>query len=376
LKFDTIRTKTTDLRRWFRRVEEGNIISYVFGITLNRILAHGVWRRMIRALDQTLVSDPGFGALLDDEKPDLVFFANLFDDIETSLLREARRRRIPTIGFINSWDKVTARSTIRLLPDALLVFNDIVKKEIMAHADISEEKISVVGIPQYDRYHNPIITSREEFAKKLSLDPLRPIMMYAPMGSTFSDSDWLMIDRLHTLIEEGALGNLQLLVRFQPNDFISGEELKKRPWLRYDLPGVRFGAERGGDWDMTEADLVHLTDTLAHIALVVCYASSISVDAAIFKKPVININYEIKKASKPSKNPTFYYATEHYGNAVATGGMRLVESEADLVQWINAYIKNPRLDEEGRARLVREQCGLIDGNAARRIAERVLVISG
>lgn len=234
-----------------------------------------------------------------------------------------------------------------------------------------ENRIRLSGIPQYDRYVRPKTRSREEFFKKIGCDPAKRLVVFAPFGPTLSDSDWEAIDLLHSLIPSRVPG-AELFVRFQPNDFIDALELKKRPWLRYDLPGIRYGSERGGDWDMTEKDLRQLTDTLHHASVVVCYMSSIVVDAALMEKPVINIGFPLKVPGRASKNPLLYYRSEHYANALRSGGIRMVESVDELVHWLNAYIADPAIDREARVRLLREQCWKSDGKSGERLARIIL----
>lgn len=369
LKFRLIRTATTDWRHMASYDVHGNYIKYVVSSLFNRLIARRPVRAALRFVDYYLIGDPGFGALLEKYSPDLVFLTHLFDDAEISLLRESKKRGIATIGFINSWDKLTARCSLRLLPDHLIVFNDIVREEAVRYADMPADKITVSGIPQYDSYVSEKPVSREEFCRKTGLDPTRHIVLFAPIGSTYSDSDWEMIDLLHNLIDQtNAVGGAQLFVRFQPNDFLDTRELERRPWLKYDLPGVRFGKERSVDWDMGFSELSHLIGTLAHTAVLVCYSSSMSVDAAFFDKPVININFEMNPAVRPSKAPTLRYQTDHYIKALRPGGIRLVNSQVELVQWLNAYLNDSSRDRDGRARLVEEQCWRRDGKSGERVA--------
>ncbi|MBI4132353.1 MAG: CDP-glycerol glycerophosphotransferase family protein [Candidatus Sungbacteria bacterium] len=374
LKFHLIRTKTTNLKKRMHLERSGNWPLFVVSHALNWLMARPAVRSFLRPLDLRFVGDPGFGPYFERYRPRAVFLAHLFDDVEIALLREARRRGVPTVGYINSWDKVTTRASLRLLPDTLLVFNDIVKDEVIRYADMRPERVIPAGIPQYDRYVTARSGSREEFFRRIGIDPSKRLIVYAPMGRTFSDSDWEMIDILHSAIESGRIGpDAALLVRFQPNDFIDEEELKRRPHLRYDIPGIRFGRERSVDWDMGFEELAHLTDTLAHLSVLVCYASSIAIDAAIFGKPTVGIAFEVKQQLL-ARSPTQYYRTEHYAKAVATGGIRLAKSERELIAAINAYLADPSLDREKRERLIKAQCWRVDGKAGERIADHILAV--
>ena len=376
LKFHLIRTKTTNLKKRMNLERSGNWPLFFVSHILNWLFARPIVRRLLRPLDLRLVGDPGFGPYFERYRPAVVLLAHLFDDVETALLREARRRGVPSVGYINSWDKITTRASLRLLPDTMLVFNDIVKAEAMRYADMPAGRIIPTGIPQYDRYVTGEPALREEFFRRIGIDPAKRLVVYAPMGRTFSDSDWEMIDILYTAIERGRIGpDAALLVRFQPNDFVDESELKRRPWLHYDLPGIRFGTERSVDWDMGFEELKHLTDTLAHLTVLVCYASSIAIDAAIFGKPTVGIAFEVKKQLL-AKSPTQYYRTEHYAKAVATGGIHLAKSEEELVTAINAYLADPSLDNEKRKRLVESQCWRMDGRAGERIGRAILTAAG
>ncbi|MBI2055292.1 MAG: CDP-glycerol glycerophosphotransferase family protein [Candidatus Sungbacteria bacterium] len=373
LKFHLIRTKTTALKRRMHLEETGDHLRYALSVFANWLIARPSVRKLLRSLDHYLISDPGFSPLFLRYRPDVVFLAHLFDDVEVAMLREARRRGVPTVGYINSWDKVTARSSLRLLPDVLLVFNEIVRAEAVKYADMPAGLVIPAGIPQYDQYINDQPSSREAFFKKIGIDPAKKLVVYAPMGKAFSDSDWEVIDFMKQASDERRIeAGAELFVRFQPNDFIDEIELTKRPWLKYDLPGIRFGQKRGVDWDMGFEELKHLTDTLAYLSVIVCYASSIAIDASIFDKPVIGIAFEIKPGQPLKKSPTQYYRTEHYSKAIQSGGIYLARSRTELVEAINRYLAHPAYEREGRKRLVQSQCWKLDGKAGERLALAVL----
>jgi hypothetical protein len=379
LKFTLLRTFTTDFRRRMNFRRYPKYFSYYWGLLLNRVLARPFFLRAARWLDFTLVRNRTYTHLFEHYKPDLVFLANLFEDAEINLLREAKRHSVKTVAMINSWDKTTARCVLRLLPDKLIVWNDSVKDAIIKYDLAKPEDILVSGIPQYDDYFkgSPSIgsgTNREDFFRSIKSAGDRKILVYSPVGATISgDADWEVIDMLHRLNDEGRFSEkVSILVRFPPNDFVDAAELAKRPYLLYDYPGVRFSKKRGIDWDMSFTELRHLENTLHYMSIMICYASSISVDAAVFDKPVINLFFDIKSPKSHYLSATEYYEFEHYKDAIKTGGIRLVKNETELAEWINKYLKNPALDREGRRRLVGEQCKFTDGGAGSRIGKYVL----
>lgn len=374
LKFLLLRSETMRLRKKMKYEIDHAAFAYYGGLAASWLLARKTARSIIRVLDYALVKNTTYDVLFERYRPDLVLLSNLFNEPEVHFLRAAKKYNVRSVGFINSWDKVSGRCILRLLPDKLVVFNDIVKEEVMRYDDMPETDIFTGGLPQYDQYFGaPPPASREEFFRSIGLDPATRLILYAPVGAAFSDSDWDMIDLIYAMRDQGAFGDhVSVLVRFPPNEQLDMREVARRPFLTYDYPGIRFTSERGSDWDMTADDTQHLIDTLYHMSLLVCYASSLSIDAAVFDKPVINVNFEVKKNQYLLKSPTQYYGTTHYQKALRAGGIRLAGSREELAAWAMRYLEDPSHDREGRKRLVREQCRFTDGKSGERIGTFVL----
>jgi CDP-glycerol glycerophosphotransferase (TagB/SpsB family) len=373
LKFVLLKTETTDLKRKMVAEYEHTWFHYYMGRAVNHVFARPIFRKIARFLDFYLVKDSTYKIFFDKYNPNLVFMAHLFDEPEIAILREAKKRKISSIGFINSWDKVTARCILRLLPDKAIVFNQTVKQELINYNEMKEENIFISGLPQYDFFFDKPTLTRDEFFKKKELDPNKKLIVYATMGRTFSTTDWDIIDLLSKIVNSNSLiKQCELLVRFQPNDFFDREEIEKRPHLKYDQPGIRFGTKRGVDWDMNFTDLDHLKNTLTYMDILISYASSIGIDAALFNKPIINIDFEIKKKDFILKSPTQYYATSHYKNALKTNAIDLVKSKEEMIDIINKYLNNPEIKSEERKKLVFEQCNYTDGKSGERITKYIL----
>lgn len=372
LKFILLRTATTALRREMVFDARGNWFFYYFNATANFLLARPLVRGLVRVLDLGLVRNSTFTKFFEKYRPDLLVSANLFDELEVHFLREAQKWKVKSIGLINSWDRASARCILRLLPDKVVVFNNLVKQDMIKYQDMPEEDIFVGGVPQYDQYLTFKPMPRDKFFRSIGINPLKKLIVYSPVGGMFDDSDWAMIDILCRLKNEEQFGgDTELFLRFPPNDFVDEAELSKRPYLKYAYPGVRFSKKRGVDWDMTFQELEQLSNTMYYMSLLIGYASSIGVDAAVFNKPVICINFEVRK-NKLFKSPSAYNRMAHYEKALATGGIRLVNNEEELVEWAQKYLKNPDLDNKGRRRLFESQCQFLDGKSGERIGKFIL----
>lgn len=367
LKFNLINTATIDIKRRQALERGGNHIAYAAKLIFNRIFARRFFRQITRWFDWLLVRDRFFSPYFDKYQPSVVLLAHLFGDIETALLREAKRRKTPSVGLINSWDKLTARCMIRLLPDKILVHNDVVKKDALTYADMEEKNIKVVGIPHFDYYIQTQRSSREDFFKKYGINTGERIILYTPVGRTNSSADAKTITFLDGLLSSGKLPpRLRLIVRFPPNDEVELPTGFKNNII-FQTPGRRFSVKRSTDWDMGAKDFESLADTLRHSSLLIGYSSTMAIDAAVFDKPVINIDFDFPGAGENH----WIYEVAHYRPVLKTGAVRIAKSEEELIEWIKKYLEHPEIDKENRKKLVEEQCWKLDGQAGKRVADYI-----
>ena len=370
LKKHLVWTETMDIKRR-QLFRPDRPIRYFFEWVLNRVLANRPTRKVIRFLDRVLVRDDRSRYLFDRYEPELVFLAHLFGDEEISLLREARRRNVRSVGLINSWDKITSRGMVRLLPDKLVVHNELIKNDAIKYLDMSPDDVIVTGIPHFDNFVFSRPSSKNVFFKAIGADLNSRLLLFCPLGKSFSSLDVKYINLLLSIREKGFIPkDIQIIVRFPPNDDVELDGLKSGEGLIFERPGKRFGNERGLDWDMNSYDAQRLLDTLFYSSLVVCPPSSMSIDAAFFDKPVINICFEEDDDAYGRIND--YYEMTHYKKILDTRGVRLVYNQEDLIYWVNSYLERPEIDRAGRDSMVKQQCWKTDGKSGERVAVFVL----
>lgn len=374
LKVYLLKTKTMDLKRCYSYYQSQNFLRFSVSFLFNRILARPAVRKLARFLDGCLNIDAALNKLFDDWRPDLVFLPHLFGDDEVAILRAAKRRGIASIGFINSWDKLTSRSILRLLPNNLIVPNEITKKEAIDFHDMPTSRIFVSGAPQFDIYKKLAPTTRETFLRAVGLPIEARFILFCPMGKTFSDSDWQFMELLESFLKNKLLpDDLGVLVRFPPNDTVQLGDKAKLERFVFTAPGVRFAKTRGVDWDMSPVDLQSLFDSIYWSELVICPPSTVSIDAAILDKPIINLGFDFV-SDKSYRSILRFYGAAHYKNIVELGGIALAKNKEHLLELIKNYLDNSRQDSVGRARIVQSQVERLDGKAGERIADFVLDI--
>jgi CDP-glycerol glycerophosphotransferase (TagB/SpsB family) len=132
---------------------------------------------------------------------------------------------------------------------------------------------------------------------------------------------------------------------------------------------------RAGDGlaiDITAENQRHLANTLRHSDVVVNVASTVAIEAAIFDTPVVNVSFDGETPSDWLRSARRYYRFTHYVNITRHRAVRVAERPEQLVDYIGRYLDDPSLDRDGRRRVALEQCQLLDGRAAERLAAFVV----
>lgn len=330
----------------------------------------GPW--IVRKLNLLLLNTHRFDSLLTSYNPDLVFSTDVQNELDADLMTEAKKRGIDTVGMVRSWDNMTSKGLLRILPDRFVVHNEIIKSELARFNGVEPASVTPVGIPHYDRYVRPTHTERAAFLADFGLDPKKKTVLYAPVGDRYvrdNGLDLLVIQTLRTL-------DCNVLVRLPPTDSVTGAKTSAEAGhVAVYETGVRpWSGEIGGGAktnEIGEADEALLIDSLTFADVVVTGQSTIVIDAAAFDRPTVIVGFDDRERVYWD-SVLRYYDFEYYLSIRESGGIAFAESPTDLLLKVGQYFADPRKDHDGRTRLVTEQIGAFDGRATERLARAVL----
>lgn len=343
-------------------------------------------RAFFRALNFRVAPDERFAHFFEQYTPDLVFSTDVTEKYDVDCMMSARRRKIPVVSMVRSFDNLTKLGILRIIPDRLLVWSEPIRDEAVRYHDVPTNRIDVVGIPHYDRYTHGIGKSREAFFESIGADPKKKLIFFSPIGAPrlrHMDSDRYILDIL-------ARRDATILVRLPPTNpvdlgsFLPALPAPKKgdnkpvfgkgffsspasPNIIFDHPGVIF---LQNDWLIdsliSDEDDKRLIEALRNCDLVVGGPSTIAVDASVFDKPTILFNFS--QHNEPLLEPTMEsYNANHMQYILQSGGVRLVGTEKEFEYWIDTYLQHPETDREGRMLLAKNQCWKLDGKASERV---------
>ncbi len=227
-------------------------------------------KKIIPKLYSLIIPLAAFDDLFDKYSPNLIFSTDVLSAIDSRIMTEARKRKIKILGMVRSWDNLTTKSGFRVIPDQLVVHNEILKKEAMDIHDINESIIKVVGVPHYDNYVKGERSSREDLLKKLGIKG--KYFLFGPLG----DRIIKVGNRIHKhtldrdfieLIAKNLPENISLLVRLPPTDTVNMEGYKDNKKVIFDQPGYKFFNKTIKYSELSKNDDNHLINSIYYSRL-------------------------------------------------------------------------------------------------------------
>ena len=325
--------------------------------------------------------------------PDLLITTTMGHSIyDAHIMRIAKKFKVKIVTVILSWDNTSKWGIGSVKPDLVLVWSDTIKKELVYGHDIPSQCIKVVGVPHFDIYTKPPKLNREAFLEKFGLSQDRKIILYTTKAPQNFPYD---ID-IVTIIAKGIIKDLfvfpcQLLVRLHPQHFRSGvgkfpnevldqflnkykEILNWCPYVSLNFPKI---LSEKLDMDMPDSEMDDLHAMLTYSDILVNPFSTLNLEGCIHNLPIINIGFD-GFGNPLYKHPAYRSISidenhTHNQRILRLGFTKIARNPEELISYINLYLKSPHLDQEGRRKVVEQECGLLDGQAGKRAAKEILM---
>ena len=189
--------------------------------------------RLLALVEDAIPSDPLTDAALAAVDPDVVLVSPLVDfaSDQVDVVKSARTLGRRVALCVHSWDNLTNKGLIRLLPDRVFVWNDMQRQEAIRMHGVADAHVVATGAPNYDQWFEkaPSI-SRAAFLERVGLPAARDVVLYlcsspfiAPDEITFIET-WLRALRGS---DNPRLRDAGVLIRPHPEN--------AQPWHRLDL---------------------------------------------------------------------------------------------------------------------------------------------
>jgi len=254
-----------------------------------------------RLMEAAMPSDPGQEALLREWRPDLVLVSPLIDlgSAQTDIVKSARQLGISTGMLLFSWDNLSTKGSLHVMPDHMFVWNERQRLEAVQLHGFPLERTHAAGAPRFDDFFSlSAVTDRAAFCAPLEFDPRQATLMY--LGSSkfvITTRELPFIARWVGAIRASSdprLRQCNILVRPHP-DVKSGDDegpSQSVRWSGLEGKGVvtrPFGDPRAVVLRTHYRKAQGFFEALTHSAAVVALNTSAALEAAIVGRPVFTI---------------------------------------------------------------------------------------
>jgi hypothetical protein len=246
----------------------------------------GATRTALQRFERLLPASDVMVRYLREHSPDVVILASLTlsRSQQLDLLKAARTLRIPVSAAIMSWDHLSSKALLHVVPDQVIVWNDVQKHEAIELHGIPADRIAITGAQCYDQWFTRTPErSREEFCRALGLRSDRPfaLWVHSALTPTPDPPEPVLVQRWIEALRGSSdprLRELGVLVRPHP------ERLKE--WAGVRLDGYANVAFHGSNPIDGSAKNDYF-DSLYYSSAVIGLVTSAFLEAAIVGRPVL-----------------------------------------------------------------------------------------
>lgn len=251
--------------------------------------------------------------LSDSDVTDVVLQS--YFSIENMVIAITAKRLGCKVWVVNwGWKDFYFHEYVPFEVDGLYTWSDDLKfKYLKYNKRIDPNRVISIGNLSFDQMFNySPARELEYYEKKYNFPKDRIIVMYTMVNPIFCEREDLVVELIHNEFKRrDGFHNLIFLVKLNPMDLRSKENLDSNNFSDIVYLDNLWHYDKANDFNLiTEEAQMEWLDLLYYSKLNISVASTVTVEALIMKKPVINIlfgeNGEINKEFERFFNAPFY----------------------------------------------------------------------
>jgi hypothetical protein len=325
---------------------------------LRRKIHTPLWRRAIgsrsaltvwRWLESASPASDTLVALLREIDPNVMLVSPTIwpkDPVEADYLHAARTLGIPTIGYVNSWDNLTSKGTVHVVPDLYIVWNEPMGIEAVEIHDVPAPAVRITGAPHLDAFFSMRPQrDRRAVCADMGCPDEGPYVVFLCSSRTIWENEVSLVTGMaDALAREFGDAAPTLVVRPHPTN--------PAPFDDYAYPRVVVHPRGGDQADSSESWQAYY-DQLVNATCVFGLNSTAFLEAVVANRPCLTI-----------VNDTFWPAqgrTGHFRHLLKGDFLNVCRDESDVAACVRRILDGTDDTADGRrsfARWFLRPCGL------------------
>jgi len=316
---------------------------------LQRLTGRERVRKLIRSrvfgllLSLTEYLTPAARAIVEEVKlwrPDAVVATPVnerFSSADLEYLKAARALKIPTLLPVISWDNLTTKGYIHVVPDVLLAWNEVQAEEAVENHRIAPDAIRLIGAALFDKWFSEISPTPDRDFRASQGIPLdtRFITYLGSSHDLVGDESWLVTELRRALDQDPAVREIPLVVRPHPAN--------TKIFEGFSMEGV-YIVPRATTLPSTDSALQISYDTMHHASAVVGINTSAMIEALIVGKPMIAF-----LAPRYSHTQS---ETQHFRQLLAADAVERAETPLEFTRVLKRILTGGDAQREKRRQFV------------------------
>ncbi|MEA3226267.1 MAG: hypothetical protein U9Q07_09980 [Planctomycetota bacterium] len=279
---------------------------------------------------------------LQEKEPDVVIASPVdmrFSE-EVEYVKAAKSIGIPTVALVLSWDNLTTKGLFAVVPDLMLVWNDVHLSEAVSIHKVPASDAVIVGSTFFDKWFDAdhLLMSREHLCRRLGIDPGRPFITYLGSSANIArDESWL-VERIIAGIRshpDEKIRQLGIVVRPHPAN--------AKIYERIDADGVVVWPKNGA-LPESETSQKEFFSTLTHCVGTIGINTSGMIDAIVLDKPCVSAVTEEYQDTQSG--------AAHFKHLVSSDAVELAQGVDESLKSIETMLSGDDNRKEARKRFV------------------------
>ena len=311
----------------------------------NRLLKYLVLRkdrlRWLSVLEDLVRPSKAILHVIQKSKADLVLaspFIFTRSIVELEYIKCACSLKIPTSVPIFSWDNLTSKGIFQIIPDTILVWNEMQKKELREIHNIFPEKVFLTGAPSLDFWFEQKPKQEfAEFCRAYSLQSDRPFIVYLCSSQTIARNEHVFVKKIVQQMKK-------LMGDHCPSILIRPHPLNVEIWKNWNEAGTVVVPKSSRDIFYSKEAKAFFFETLYHSSCVLGLNTTAMVEVAIVDKPCVSILCEEYRDTQ-EKSGHFHHLTD-------AGFIFTTRSMDDVSQYLKSVMNGQDPHKKARQRFV------------------------
>src|SRR4029453_12795908 len=310
----------------------------------------------LNVIERAIPTDRWISDLIAGQNPDMVLVTPLVDigSDQVEYIKASKSLGVRSGLCVHSWDNLTNKGLIRIIPDRVFVWNETQRREAITMHGVRPEQAIATGAPVYDQWfaRRPS-TTREEFCRKVGLPANKPFFLYLCSSQFIAPDESDFIDKWVRAVRQAPDPRVRqagILIRPHPENL--------QPWQRFDFSELHDVVlwPRGGANPVDQGSKNDYFDSMYHSVAAVGINTSAQIESGIVGRPVFSVRVA-EYAGTQEGTLHFHYLLHESGRLLHMAGSldehvqalsgaldRSDEDERKLKAFVQGFVRPAGLD--------------------------------